>query len=399
MSISANIDNHVMLFKGVDYNVWADQMQTYLEFTGLWNYTRSSSQSPIDPGESASNKEKNSYRAELNTRVYNEGTTKCMGAMRLRLHPDIRNHPDIKVCVGPFTLWSKIQELYGKPGLSVIYSDFKQAIYFAWDGNLDPRSEIARFQVILSRLTANKVELPEFVKGMLLLSSLPQKYDNVVSLALQTLKDMKDIKVDAITPLIITENERKSTKLSVNKATRVKQKKSNPKYKDQKKQSDAPQTEQQGQSKSNKDKKKIKCGKSSGKNKQHEHVHAAVADSDSDSNGPSYIASAAFLGSHVIDLIPHTPAPSTASIANFTKDGISVDKRPINLPAKAFTVATAKKMEETPVYSKFESIAQAQKICETHGVPKTARNLTAVLDIPRVSLAKCLESPPPAKRP
>src|SRR5690606_29905474 len=144
------------------------------------------------------------------------------------------------------------------------------------------------FQIILSRLNANKVELPDFVKGMLLLSSLPQKYDNVVSLALQTLKDMKDIKVDAITPLIITEHERKSTKLSVNKATRVKQKKSNPKYKDQKKQSDAPQTEQQGQSK--KDKKKTKHGKSSGKNKQHEHVHAAVADSDSDSDGPSYIA-------------------------------------------------------------------------------------------------------------
>src|SRR5690606_2100958 len=61
--------------------------------------------------------------------------------------------------------------------------------------------------------------------------------------------------------------------------------------------------------------------------------------------------------------------------------------------------ATAKKMEETLVYSKFESIAQAQKICETHGVPKTARNLTAVLDIPKVSLAKHLESPPPAKRP
>ena len=183
MSISANIDNHVMLFKGVDYNIWADQIQTYLEFTGLWTYTSTTSRAPIDPGESASNKEKNSYRAELNK--YNEGTTKCMGAMRLRLHPDIRNHPDIKGSVGPFTLWSKIQELYGKPGLSVIYSDFKQAINFAWDGNLDPRSEIARFQVILSRLNANKVELPEFVKGMLLLSSLPQKYDNVVSLALQ----------------------------------------------------------------------------------------------------------------------------------------------------------------------------------------------------------------------
>ncbi|EAU88275.2 hypothetical protein CC1G_11753 [Coprinopsis cinerea okayama7 len=286
MSISANIDNHVMLFKGVDYNVWADQMQTYLEFTGLWNYTRSSSQLAIDPGESASNKEKSSYRAELNK--YNEGTTKCMGAVRLRLHPDIWNHPDIKGCVSPFTLWSKIQELYGKPGLSVIYSDFKQAINFAWDGNLDPCSEIVCFQVILSRLIANKVELPEFVKGMLLLSSLPQKYNNVVSLALQTLKDMKDIKVDAIIPLIITEHERKSTKLSVNKATRVKQKKSNPKYKDQKKQSDAPQTEQQGQSKSNKDKKKTKHGKSSGKNKQHEHIHAAVADSDSNSDGPSY---------------------------------------------------------------------------------------------------------------
>lgn len=65
--------------------------------------------------------------------------------------------------------------LYGTPGASAIYADFKAAVKFYISGNSHSAPEINQLAQIIEHLNINKVNLPELVRAMMLLNAIPQK--------------------------------------------------------------------------------------------------------------------------------------------------------------------------------------------------------------------------------
>ena len=110
------------------------------------------------------------------------------------------------------------------------------------------------------------------------------------------------------------------------------------------------------------------------------------------------MASAVLFGRHTVALAPHVPPQTTVSVASMGPTGLRVQRRPINLPSRSFTKVPATIVAQTPGYSSWKSVADAQKIAEALGVLKSSNNLRRLEEISTDFSSKRSDTPPPAKR-
>ena len=72
------------------------------------------------------------------------------------------------------TTWAELEWIYGKPGPSLIFTDFKSVTSFRLTGE-NPNQEMSKLFTLLERLKASKVELSTQIQAMILLCALPPK--------------------------------------------------------------------------------------------------------------------------------------------------------------------------------------------------------------------------------
>ena len=108
---------------------------------------------------------------ETKSEKWDETNMKALGNIRLRLHHSISFKYKEVLVAG--TLWEKLKDSYGNPGILSIYAEFKQAIETKIPDNADPSLAIDKFAAHFGRLAENGVVIEDHLQGMMLLSKLP----------------------------------------------------------------------------------------------------------------------------------------------------------------------------------------------------------------------------------
>jgi len=109
---------------------------------------------------------------ETKSEKWDETNMKALGNIRLHLHHSISFKYKEVLVAG--TLWEKLKDSYGNPGILSIYAEFKQAIETKIPDNSDPSLAIDKFATHFGRLAENGVVIEDHLQGMMLLSKLPR---------------------------------------------------------------------------------------------------------------------------------------------------------------------------------------------------------------------------------
>lgn len=156
---------------------------------------------------------------------------KAQGCIMLRVNLAIQHK--LQLMETAEEIWDEIEKLYKKPSLTNIYVDFRHASNFKISGEKDPRTEIAKFQTYCGRLEAYSVALPIFVKSMLPINAIPQKWDKIISNIMTTISTVNELSnegLDKICAIICAEWDRNHSNQSLSKLSTIKQKQNGPKY-------------------------------------------------------------------------------------------------------------------------------------------------------------------------
>ena len=193
--MSSQINCLVSLFNGSDYHSWATSMTAFLHSQCLWRIvsgreTRpnnlpssgraavaATTTSPAQLAIPAPTQEQVSER-QREIREWIEKDEQAQGIIQLRLTHNLHSLMGITT----YRTWRNIEESYGKPGVALIFADFKALTTFRLSGS-NPTLEISKMITLLECLCVNHCQFLEFMQMMLLLSALPQKWDHLASVS------------------------------------------------------------------------------------------------------------------------------------------------------------------------------------------------------------------------
>ncbi|TFK19937.1 hypothetical protein FA15DRAFT_759705 [Coprinopsis marcescibilis] len=106
---------------------------------------------------------------------------------------------------------------------------------FCITGEESPMKEFSKLDTIMGQVMANKIDMPEYVTTLMVLRTLPKKFEVVAQTFLQENQTMDDATLDKLKKKVILEWERLSKpKALANRISTVKPKGQNPTYANQK---------------------------------------------------------------------------------------------------------------------------------------------------------------------
>ena len=112
---------------------------------------------------------------------------KAIGNINLRLHPSIENKA--KSSKTAKELWEYLQTEYGKPGIAVIFHEFKGTMSMYIPNGSDPSLALDKLSTHFNRMEEANCPVPEQIQALLYLSKIPPSMDHVT----QTLCQKDDI--------------------------------------------------------------------------------------------------------------------------------------------------------------------------------------------------------------
>jgi hypothetical protein len=116
-------------------------------------------------------------------------------------------------------LWEHLEATYGTAGPSAIFSLYQQTIGFRVTGTKEPSAEIAQLELIYNRLTGCQVDIPELVKAMTLLGSVPEHW-KIASAFLAANGDVADVTFQAVRAIILQEYTQRQNQSHAHQANR-----------------------------------------------------------------------------------------------------------------------------------------------------------------------------------
>ena len=191
--MSSALTSLVPVLDGTNFQQWASAMKSYLMSQGQWkcvarppSFAISSKKAP----KASSSKKTDEEEEETPTAVaipdddqeakeaFEELNDKAVGNIRLRLHHSIGyqfNDED-----SAHKLWLRLQERYAKPGFTQLFLEFKGVMNTHVPQNADPRPAIDKILAHFTCLRENKLEIPERIQAMILLSKAPSNMEVMV---------------------------------------------------------------------------------------------------------------------------------------------------------------------------------------------------------------------------
>ena len=215
--MSSTLTSQVPMLDGSNYQVWSLKMKGYLQQQDLWLIVNGEEMLPLEPegrpdepslprgtsGETDSKREhrvathlanmssyktnllnwqrKNSgYRNEL--REISGKESKAKGTLILRIAESLHHEVD---ALSAEDTWKMLAQKYSVQGPSLLYATFKQAYGFHLSGQNKPEPELNKLSALFNLLSVNGLDIPEFLKAMILLNAIPAKWSDIITPLLQ----------------------------------------------------------------------------------------------------------------------------------------------------------------------------------------------------------------------
>ena len=189
---SSSIATYVPILDGSNYREWESQMTAFLRLQGLWRIVNGTA---THPDETTSPDMANKWDVSDDM---------AQGQMTLCLNPTIRN----QVGATSAATWINFANTFGTTGVSKIFGDFHALIQFRMSGSQHPGAEIERFNMHLQRLKLNQVDIPDSVMGLMVLSTLPAKWDHVSAIYLQGKTAIGQVSLSEVCQAVVAEFDR-----------------------------------------------------------------------------------------------------------------------------------------------------------------------------------------------
>jgi len=291
-------------------------MRAYLMSMGLWGQATGLDPIPIEPmdptkatGKKASptDDEINAYKAEHATylveyKAWSRANQQALGTIVLHCNASIQE--DLSQQDLAEDAWSRLKATYGTATPTSTYKDFKEALGIRIRTDSHPGMAIDKMAACFQRLASNKVILPDSIMAMIMLAALPQKWEMLVPVIMQTTEldklDISDVR-DAVISQYETESARHQggkpnngkKPHNANKLSAVKRKRGDPSWKNQEKGESQPQGDKPNYQRGK------RGGKGKGKGKKPEGAHI----------------------SHIAD-VASLPPPASSTVAEIGSSGL-----------------------------------------------------------------------------
>ncbi|KAF5342949.1 hypothetical protein D9758_014963 [Tetrapyrgos nigripes] len=251
----------VPVFSGVDFNIWADILLSWLQVTGLSSVLGSdrpsdatvSSVSPLSAADTAAQAE--AITAALKKQAdWDEKNNKTIGSIKLRLSPAIRQKT--LGMTSAKEIWTTLKNTYGKPGVSAVYTDFKCATSITIPNDANPSATIELIRMHFDRVSAAGIstdttdsttpnvsitKIPNFLIVMFIISKLPPRYEYIINQYTQlSISQIDNQDLDELQSEIVNVWESRQGALKgkpqANRLSAVKRKDGNPSFQQQQQQ-------------------------------------------------------------------------------------------------------------------------------------------------------------------
>jgi gag-polypeptide of LTR copia-type len=320
---SNNGINNVPVFSSANFRTWQQMMGNYLRSMKLYRHASGAIIRPtvvVPP-----------TQANLDAiAAWDEADEQAQGILGLRLSTNLHTH----LGATAHALWQALDNAFGQPGISSIYADLQAALHVKISGGQNPQVEMQRLLTLFERLRANGMAISDPIQGMMLLNTLPLKWNGVSMVYLQGQNVRANVTFASVRDAIMAEFERTSrpSSLAIQKISVVKRKGKSPtlKEKTHTNQSSAPKATgdaPQGAP----EKKKRRGGK---KAKVHAIVssaliHESVAEHLQESHhveAPVASLTLAYRTGIVVGRPSHAPVSVLSTIVSINSSGISYQK-------------------------------------------------------------------------
>ncbi|KAF5364794.1 hypothetical protein D9758_009329 [Tetrapyrgos nigripes] len=277
----------VPVFSGVDFNIWANILLSWLQATGLSSVLGSdrpsdaevSTVSPLSAEDTAAQAE--AITAALKKQAdWDEKNDKAIGSIKLRLSPAIRQKT--LGMTSAKEIWTTLKTTYGKPGVSAVYTDFKHATSIIIPNDANPSAAVELIRMHFDRVSTAGIptdttdssspnisltKIPNFLIVMFIISRLPPRYEYLINQYTQcSISQTDNQNLDELQSEIVNIWESRQGALKgkahANRLSAVKRKDGNPSFQQQQQQ--RPSGSSSGANGDNKGK-----GKGKGKGKAH----------------------------------------------------------------------------------------------------------------------------------
>ncbi|PIL35012.1 hypothetical protein GSI_02799 [Ganoderma sinense ZZ0214-1] len=241
--MSNGLTSFVPVLTGPNYLQWAPKMQAFLQTTGRWMQPMTKTCPTLVA--TPSNQDK--------VDAWNEDDTAARGSIRLRVDDSIGTAIDSKTTAKQ--VWDYLKDTYGKPGIPVVYQDFRAAMGISIPSDSNPIPAMDKLRAHFQTLETNQFTVAEHIKGMILLSKLPSAMDPIIQVytsgltATQTTPAVQLVTFDEVRNRVIMYWEQRQGRHqqkprdSANKISAVKRKLQDPTFRQQQ----CPQGQQQHQ--------------------------------------------------------------------------------------------------------------------------------------------------------
>jgi hypothetical protein len=223
MSSNNGIDN-VLVFSSANFRTWQQMMGDYLRSMRLFRHVSGTTirPTPVVPP----------IQANLDAiAAWDEANEQAQGILGLRLSTNLCTHLNATAHAS----WQALDNAFGQPGIFSIYADLQAALHVKFSGGQNLQVETQRLLTPFERLRANGMAISNPIQGMMLLNTLPPKWDGVSMVYLQRQNVLANVTFASVRDAIMAEFEWTSrpSSLAVQKISVVKHKGKSPTFKEQ----------------------------------------------------------------------------------------------------------------------------------------------------------------------
>ncbi|TFK17340.1 hypothetical protein FA15DRAFT_553152, partial [Coprinopsis marcescibilis] len=202
LDMSSSALNLVPTLNGNNWIQWSDMMTAYLQSQGLWLYVDGVIHLPDDAPSGAT-------AAEALLRAnqildWRKADQMAIGAITLKIAPSLKTH----VALTSMTTWENLKVHFGSITHGTAYKWVMKLLSFHITGEDSPMKEFSELDTIIGQVKANKIEMPEYVTTLMVLRTLPKRFEVVTQTFLQENQTMESAKLDILEKKVIMEWER-----------------------------------------------------------------------------------------------------------------------------------------------------------------------------------------------
>lgn len=169
---ASQIECIVPVLTGNNYVEWEALMKAYLQSQGYWLYVNTIQRPDVKSDQ---------VEWDLRDAVVN-------GTISLRLAKDVRAHLGATSAL----TWINLSRAYATDSPFTVYQDLKESMTFKLGGR-SPLEDISRLEKQFERLRANKIIIPDYIQGMMLLKAVPETWENFEKEHMQSVKKAQNV--------------------------------------------------------------------------------------------------------------------------------------------------------------------------------------------------------------